>query len=344
MFLLTRHEGGPILSPSLPWEKVGVFNPGVVKTKEGVIMLYRAMGETEAGISHIGLAKSSDGVHFERVKTEPVFGPKEDFDKWATEDPRITEIEGEFYVTYVAISERIMLNGESFPRTTPLETATALLKTKDFISFENLGIISPEHSDNKDIVLFPRKINGRYAMLHRPNFWHRTLCDHLKNDGSVLNWSCDITDLPQFPAIWYSTSDDLKNWSDHKVALYTTHQGDAKLGPGLPPIETPEGWLVIYQHVSTPPGGSAYTYTVRAALFDLNDPTKLVSKLHYDILAPEMPYEKERAAGIVFPTGGYVEGDTLYVYYGASDKYVCLSTGALSLLLQELKNSGKETK
>lgn len=346
MFSLTRHEGGPILTPdsSLPWEKEGVFNPGIVKTDTEVIMLYRAVGETEAYISRIGLAKSEDGIVFKRAFTKPVFEPKETFDKWATEDPRITKIEDDFYVTYVAVASRIMQDGKPFPSDIPLETETALLKTRDFISFENLGIISPENSDNKDIVLFPKKINGRYCMLHRPNFWDKPWHEALKLSGRVVSWPYDIETLPEHPGIWIAWSENLKDWTDHKLFLHSSHHEDSKIGPGLPPIETQDGWLIIYQHVVITDIKDSLIYSVRAALFDFKDPTICLGKLAYDILTPEMPYEKERISKIVFPTGGFVSDDTLFIYYGASDRYICLATGSLSELLAELKKSNQDKK
>ncbi len=338
MFQLTRHEGGPILSPdaSLSWEDEGVFNPGVVKEGDEVIMLYRALGENDNYISRLGLAKSKDGVTFERVSSEPVYGPTEEFDKWGTEDPRIVKIGDDFYITYVALADPVKQNGQFTP---DLETSTALLRTKDFISFENLGLISPGHSDNKDIVLFPRKINGKYAMLHRPNRWHQTWCDHLNAIGQPPSWPCDLNELPLNPSIWVAYSDDLINWTDHKVFLQSSHQGDSKIGAGLPPIETPEGWLIIYHHVVFTETKDSFSYSIRAALFDLDDPTKIIGKLPHHILEPEMDYEKEKPSSIVFPTGGFVINDTLHVYYGASDKYVGLATGSLSELLSLLKNS-----
>src|SRR5579864_220027 len=156
MFQLKRFDGNPVLKPDplRSWEREGVFNPGVVLWNDEIIMLYRAVGERDDYMSHLGLATSRDGFTFERVGNEPVFGPKESFDMWATEDPRITPIDGFFYVTYVAVPERIMDHGKSIERKIPLETSTALLKTNDFKNFENLGVISPLGSDNKDIVLF----------------------------------------------------------------------------------------------------------------------------------------------------------------------------------------------
>ncbi len=338
MFQLTRHKDGPILRPDAnsTWEKEGVFNPGVIEENGEIIMLYRALGESENYISRLGLAKSNDGVAFTRVGQEPVYGPTTEFDKWGTEDPRIVKIEDDFYITYVALERPVRQNGEFTP---DLETATALLKTKDFKNFENLGVISPGHSDNKDIVLFPRKINGRYAMLHRPNHWHKTWCDHLNATGQGPSWPCEVDNLPQNPSIWIGWSEDLKNWTEHQIFLQSSHPGDSKIGPGLPPIETSEGWLVIYHHVEFTETKDSFSYSIRAALFDLDEPTRLIGKLPHHILAPEMDYEKEKSSSIVFPTGSFVINDTLHVYYGASDKYVCLATGSLSQLLSELKNS-----
>ena len=341
MFLLTRHEGGPILTPDngFSWEKEGVFNPGVVLTDKGPIMLYRAVGETEAYISRLGLAKSKDGIFFERSSDKPVFEPKEPFNRWGVEDPRITKIDGDYYVTYVAVPERIMLNGQAFPRSVPLETATALLKTKDFENFEELGIISPKASDNKDTVLFPKKINGKYYMLHRPNRWHRAWCEHLKQDGKVVEWPCNLEVLSENPGIWISSSENLKDWSSHKEVLHSSHLSDSKLGAGLPPIETKDGWLLIYHHVVFTDNRDSFVYSIRAALLDLNEPSRVIGKLPYNILVPEMPYEKEKVSSIVFPTGGFVLDDKIFVYYGASDRYVCLATGSLTELLLELKKN-----
>jgi len=343
MFFLTRHESGPVLTPdsALSWEKEGVFNPGIARIGNEVVMLYRAVGETEAYISRLGLAKSNDGIAFKRASTVPVFEPKESFDMWATEDPRITKIEDDFYITYVAVKEQIMQNGNPFPRSTPIDTSTALLKTRDFVSFENLGIISPKNSNDKDVVLFPKKIKGRYCMLHRPTFWDKPWYEVLKNNKKIIDLPYKVETLPENPGIWIAWSDNLKDWTDHQVLLYSSHHGDSKIGPGLPPIETKDGWLVIYHHVIETKDKDSFFYSVRAALFDIGDPTRLIGRLPYDILAPEMPYEKEKTSSIVFPTGGFVVDDTLFVYYGASDRYVCLATGSLSALLLEIKQASK---
>lgn len=339
MFKLTRHSAGPILSPdnNLPWEKEGIFNPGVTKFGEAVYLLYRAIGERETYISRFGLAKSNDGINFERLSLNPVFEPREIFDKWATEDPRITKIGDDFFVTYVAVASRIMEKGSPAKRFLPLETSTALLKTRDFLTYENLGVISPPNSDDKDITLFPRLIGGRYYMLHRPNYWSKEWFngpyEKYINEGAP----CDVDDLPKIPGIWLASSTDLKNWINHELLIAPSQATDVKVGPGLPPIETEAGWLIIYHHVKKEDKTNRLTYSIWAALLDIEDPSRLIAKLPYDILAPEMPYETENGTRIIFPTGGFVDGDTLYVYYGASDHYVCLATGSLKALLAELK-------
>jgi len=324
---------------NLPWEKEGVFNPGVIKFGDEVYLLYRAVGERETYISRFGLAKSHDGINFVRVSRDPVFGPREVFDQWGTEDPRITKIDNDFYITYVAVPKRIMKDGVFIKHFLPLETSTALLKTSDFLSYKNLGIISPPNSDNKDITLFPRRIKGRYYMLHRPYRWSRKWFNGPYEKYINEGLPCDVKDLPEIPGIWIASSTDLKNWTNHHLLISPSHSSDAKIGPGVPPIETESGWLIIYHNVKKEKGTDRLTYSVRAALLDLTNPTHFLVKLPDDILSPEMPHETEDEMRIVFPTGGFVSGDTLYVYYGSSDRYVCLATGSLSALLAELKQT-----
>jgi beta-1,2-mannobiose phosphorylase / 1,2-beta-oligomannan phosphorylase len=340
MFELTRCPNNPIFSPdpSLAWEKEGVFNPGVTVFNGEILMLYRAVGERESYISHMGMATSKDGINFERISKEPIFGPSQDFDKWATEDPRITKIGDTYYITYVAVDQRIMDNGKSIERTLPLETATALLKTKDFKTFENLGIITPKGSDNKDVVFFSEKINGRYAMLHRPNRWTKEWFRSSFAGKVEENIPCSKEDLPEEACTWIAFSDDMVHWDSHHVFMTPSHSKDVKNGPGVPPILTPEGWLIIYQHVRKSSVPNNLIYTVHIALFDRDNPRKLIAKLPRGILDPKAPYETENGCHIVFPTGAVLINNILHVYYGASDKYVCLATASLDDLLDLLRD------
>lgn len=339
MFELTRHPQNPILKPDpdLLWEREGVFNPGVIQFGDEIVMLYRAVGERDLYVSHFGLAKSKDGINFERVCDVPVFGPSKDFDRYATEDPRITKIEEDYYITYVAVWEPIMQNGKSPERRLPLETATALLKTKDFKNFENLGIITPKGSDNKDVVLFPKKINGRYAMLHRPNRWTKEWFKTPFSKMTETQIPCKPEELPEEACTWIAYSDDLIHWDSHKPFLIPSHSNDVKNGPGVPPIETEDGWLIIYQHVRKSSVPDKLVYTIHVALFDKDNPEKLIAKLPRGILDPEAPYETENGGQIVFPTGAFVKDKILYLYYGASDRYVCLATAPISDILDLLR-------
>ena len=332
-FLLERHPGGPILvaSPELSWEREGVFNPGVAWVNDEVVMLYRAVGERESYTSYFGLATSRDGITFTRQSAVPVFGPSLPYDQWATEDPRITLLNGQIYVTYVAVPDRIMDHGQGIKRDLPLETSGALLTTADFRNFTHLGVISPPGSDNKDIVLFPEKIGGRYLMLHRPNRWSKEWLATPFAKKTQTPLPCTPDELPAHPGIWLAQSEDLKTWTRHQLVLWPSHQEDAKIGPGLPPIKTSAGWLIIYHHVEIRAG--KFIYSARAALLDLEDPEKLVAKLPYDILSPDLPFEQTPGAHIVFPTGGFVKQGKLYVYYGAGDGSIALATGSLSELL-----------
>ncbi|MES2622874.1 MAG: hypothetical protein V4576_00525 [Patescibacteria group bacterium] len=355
MFQLSRVGNKPVLQPdkNIFWETEGVFNAGVTefegKNGKEILMLYRAVGEKDAYVSHFGLATSKDGITFERVTDKPVFGPSKPYDLWATEDPRITKIEDEYYITYVAVADRIMDHGRSIEREIPLETRTALLKTKDFLTYEHLGIITPPGADDKDTVLFPKKIpcidpsgnmRMRYGMLHRPHRWSKDWLHGPFAAKVPIELPFTIDDMPQKPSVWIAWSDDLIHWDMHTPLMKPAQVSAAKNGPGLPPIETPDGWLVIYHHVTEDPLTKRLTYTARAALFELENPTKYVGKLAYNILSPEVSFETEHGAAIVFPTGGFVKDDILYVYYGCSDTYIALATGSLSELIAELKKAG----
>ncbi|MFA5248675.1 MAG: hypothetical protein WC415_05725 [Patescibacteria group bacterium] len=340
MFKLKKQGNGPIFQPDskLKWENEGVFNPGIVKLGKEIVMLYRAVGEKHSYISHLGLAKSRDGHHFTRCSTKPIFGPSHNFDKWGVEDPRITKIGSYFYITYVAVSKRIMKDGQAISYSPPLETAVALLRTKNFSSYENIGVISPKKSDNKDTVLFPKKIKGRYCLLHRPNHWTKEWFAGSYEKYVHDDIPCSKNNLPKFSSIWIAWSDDLKKWDDHHLLFEPSQEKGIKIGPGLPPIETKDGWLIIYHHVEKDSRTKKLIYSVRVALLDLKNPEKIISQLPYDILQPKKTYETESNTSVVFPTGGFVsKKNILYVYYGAADRYVCLATGPLDKLLLEFK-------
>jgi len=339
MIELQRAEENPILSPNkdIGWESEAVFNPGAILKDDTVYLLYRAIGEYDTYISRIGLATSSDGVHFERKSEVPIIEPRDDYDKWACEDPRVSKVGDKFYITYVALSTRIREGGKpTYEIIHDLNSQTALVTTKDFLTYERHGIITPKNSDNRDVVIFPEKIDGKFVILHRPHRWCKNWFENPKSKEIDVGAPIPFEELPQRPATWISYSSDLKNWSDHTLLMHSSHEKDEKIGPGAPPIRTDEGWLLIYHHVEKDEGGRII-YTAKAALLDLKNPSKIIARIPYPILFPKTEYEiKGDVDNVVFPTGVLVKNGVLFVYYGTADKYCGLATIKLGEIIHEL--------
>jgi len=336
MIQLVRYKGNPILipNPNNPWESKAVFNPGAVLKDNRVFLLYRAIGEYDAYISRIGLAVSKDGFNFERVSKKPLIKPEKDYDKWACEDPRVTKIGDTFYITYVALAQKARQKYKSAHK---VSAQTVLLTTKDFVHFERHGVIAPKNSDNKDVVIFPEKINGKFVIIHRPHRW----CKDWFNDPLAKTIKVDMPikykDLPQRPGIWIAYADDLtKDWFGHKLIIRSLYENDKKTGAGPPPIKTDKGWLFLYHRVSRDDDNDTI-YTTRATLLDIKNPSKVIARIPYDILKPEMEYEINGDVNkVVFPTGNIIKDDTLFVYYGAADKWCAVATIKLKEILKEL--------
>jgi len=178
---LKRYRGNPILMPSLTneWESDNVFNAAVVERDGLVYMLYRAQGLDR--VSRIGCAVSTDGLHFNRLK-EPVFVPEEDYEEYGVEDPRVTYLDGWYYMLYTAFS--------------PIGTRVAMARSRNLIGWERMGIVLPDEN-NKDAALFPRKIKGRYAMFHRrkPDMW-------IAYSDDLLHWTDHQIVMSPRPGLW----------------------------------------------------------------------------------------------------------------------------------------------
>lgn len=313
---LARSWGNPILEPRAgsAWESRACFNPGAAFDGETVHLLYRAIGyDGDAYVSRLGLATSADGVHFERASDDPVLAPEADYERGAIEDARITTIDGETYVTYVAVG---------VPAFTPAKvSSTALARTRDFRTYERLGVISPRRDvDDRDTVLLPERFDGRYAMLHRPQ--------QIQPDGTYQEWG---TGNPS--AIWLSLSPSLTRWEMGRPLLCPQQPWEAfKIGVGPPPLRTDAGWLVLYHGVDL-----HSVYRAGAALLDLADPTVVIGRLPNPILEPEEPYERTGDhPAAVFPEGAVVLDGQLFVYYGGADRVCAVATVALDELLDAL--------
>jgi predicted GH43/DUF377 family glycosyl hydrolase len=303
--LFARHPGNPLLVREMwPYPINSVFNAGAVRLVDGDTLLLCRV-EDRSGLSHLCAARSANGIDDWRIDPEPTLaGNPRDYPEevWGIEDPRIT---------YVPELEQYAVAYTSFARGGP---GVSLALTKDFRSFERFGVImSPE---DKDAALLPRRIEGRWALIHRPM--------------TVLG-----------AHMWISYSPDLRHWGSHKIILQARRGGwwDAnKIGLCSPPIETAKGWLMIYHGVRQTASGSIYRLGL--ALFDLERPDICLQRGDSWVFGPEAVYERSGdVKDVVFPCGQTIgeDGDTLYVYYGAADSSVALATASISSILEWLE-------
>lgn len=338
--MLTRVEEQLLLRPEDlrpsrdDWEVIGVFNPGAVRVGPEVVLLvrvaerprqqrpgYTPLPRWEPGLgmtvdwladeeieridprvvrrkadgllrltflSHLRLVRMGDGRRV-REFSDVAFRPESPWEEFGVEDPRITPIGDRYYFTYVAVSRH--------------GAATALASTRDFQSFERHGIIfCPE---NKDVVLLPERIDGQYVAIHRPNPATRF--------------------TP--PEMWLARSADLIHWGQHAPLFGGAEAWETgRIGAGPPPLRISEGWLLLYhgnRHPEVP--GEVGEYVAAALLLDAQQPERIVRRSRAPILAPQAAFERQGFVGnVVFPTGIVDAGETLLVYYGASDAFTAL--------------------
>lgn len=337
---LERHEGNPVLSPNEAhdWESLVTSNPAAwINPDNGkVMMLYRAAGNDPQHVVRFGLAESDNGLDFHRVSDEPVFSPSVDgFDAGCVEDPRVVIIDSWYVITYAVRPfhpGQYWIVGdpdkwkrpevpEWFPRSMRENlTLTGLAMTQDWKTFHRAGYLTDPTLDDRDVILFPEKIGGKFWMMHRPMEW----------TGEEYG--------TRFPAIWLQSSDDLLKWDyDSTLLAAPRFDWERKVGGNTPPIRTRAGWLTLY-HACGPPGG---LYRLGALLLDPEDPTKVLHRSEGWLLQPEEDYETGGCydgGGVVFPCGKIVKDGTLHVYYGAADRYVGVATCDLDELLQYLES------
>jgi predicted GH43/DUF377 family glycosyl hydrolase len=306
--LLRRHPQNPILTASQwPYPAHSVFNPGATLLEDGTTLLLCRV-EDRRGFSHLCAARSANGIDDWSIDYEPTLsGDPANFPEelWGIEDARITYIpeEGKYFVAFTA-----------FGRNGP---GVSVASTEDFRSFTRYGLAM--QPDDKDAAFLPKRVEGSYALIHRP-----------------------VTDASA--NIWISYSPDLQNWGRHTLMLPARKGGwwDAnKIGLSCPPIETERGWLMIYHGVRTHASGSIYRLSL--ALFDLEDPSRCLSRAQSWMFAPEEPYERVGDVdNAIFPCGFTIgkDHDTLHLYYGAADTSICLATGSIGQMLDWLDRDG----
>jgi predicted GH43/DUF377 family glycosyl hydrolase len=305
--LFHRYKKNPILkAENWPYPINSVFNAGATLLPDGTTLLLCRV-EDRRGLSHLCAARSANGIDGWKIDPKPTMLPDPDNypeELWGIEDPRITFVPElkKYAVVYTA-----------YTRDGP---GVALALTEDFYNFERYGVIMPP--EDKDAALFPQRIDGNWAMIHRPM-------------------------SPARAHMWISYSPDLKNWGKH-VLMMVARKGawwDAnKIGLSPPPIETKEGWLLIYHGVKQSCSGCIYRLGL--ALFDLKNPEICLKRGSEWIFAPEESYEQHGDVGnVVFPCGYTIapDGDALNIYYGAADTCIALATSSIKEMLNWLEKN-----
>ncbi|WP_368646239.1 glycoside hydrolase family 130 protein [Alkalibacterium putridalgicola] len=250
-------------------------------------------------LSYVRIARSKGGIEFS-IDDEPFLYPYNDYQTFGIEDPRVTKIDDTYYIDFTSVSEK--------------GVAVSLVTTKDFESFTDQGIIfAPE---NKDVVLFPEKINGLYYALHRPV---------LKSIGNY--------------DIWIAESPDTKHWGNHQhlAGVREGNWDEERIGAGLTPVKTSEGWVVLYHGAS-----HQSRYCMGALLLDLEDPTRVLARSEAPFMEPEEDYEKNGFFNeVVFGCGAtQKDDDSLTMYYGVADT----SIAGCDISIQEIITHLKESK
>ncbi|HET9803622.1 MAG TPA: glycoside hydrolase family 130 protein [Candidatus Acidoferrum sp.] len=279
----------PILSPrGLGWESAGTFNPAVLQANGKFVMLYRA--QDASGTSRLGYAESSDGIHFVR-REQPILSPEADYEKdGGVEDPRLVKIGDTFYLTYTGYNKK--------------DAQLCLATSRDMVHWERKGVVLPAYKGNwnkgwtKSGAILSEKIDGEYWM-----YWLGTAEDKTDQMGvshskDLIHWT-EATPTPVLPR--------RPGKFDSRVAE-----------PGPPPILSGAGIVLIYNGAD-----DNLVYRTGIAIFDRNDPSKLLYRSDVPLFAPELTWEKAgQVPNVVFVEGLVREKDRWLLYYGAADKYV----------------------
>ncbi|MGI6487726.1 MAG: glycosidase [Syntrophomonadaceae bacterium] len=308
---ILRHANNPLLSPIKEhyWESNYVLNAAALRLDDKVYVLYRAYGDDE--ISRIGLA-ITDGYNVLERLPEPIYGPGDEKEKKGCEDPRVVIIDDEIYMLYTAYDGVIA------------QIAAASIKIDDFLNrrfdqWKRRGLAFEDIWD-KDAIIFPEKIKGKYVIYHRIE-----------------------------PSIWVSYLDELEFPcpKDRHSIILGPRPGrmwdSLKIGAGTQPLKTKYGWLMIYHGVD-----QQRVYRLGSMLVDLNNPERLIYRSPNPVLSPEMEYEVGKKGeswvpNVVFTCGAVPAEekeildaeDELIIYYGAADTHLCVGSATVGDLIPE---------
>ena len=348
--LFTRCPENPIVVPGMyDWRMAATFNPGVILDDDGRFYLYeRTAGQLRPFHCYIGLLDSDDGVHFNHVGDQPIFTPTMAGSPYGSvQDPRVVKIDGTYYMTYafrpfawssnptgVGVPES---HESDFPgvERAPIVTGggsknvanarpdnmtrSGIAISQDRVHWQHHVWATPPDMDDRDVILFPEKIGGRFALLRRP-----------------LQWVGPEYGTPH-PGIWICFSEDLQTWTPPVlIAKPEFDWEDNRIGGSTPPLRTEKGWLVLYHGVETQDVRlRRICYRMGALLLDLDDPTRVLARTSRAIMEPETYYERFGLyiPNVIFPTANVVKDGLLHLYYGVCDTAIALATTPLDALV-----------
>jgi predicted GH43/DUF377 family glycosyl hydrolase len=341
-----KKEGIILRKRHFEFENEGVLNPAAVRDGDSVHLFYRAV--RKGNCSSIGYCRLDGPLTVAERYDKPVIVPEFEYESQGVEDPRISKINDLYYLTYTGYDGT--------------NARGALVTTKDLVHFKKRGIIVPpisysefvslaesalkvdinyyrnhefyyQEADpdkkillwDKNVIFFPRKINGVFVFLHRIRPGIQIVC--MK----------DLKDLDN--DFWKKY---FNHFEEHIVLDPVYAHESSYIGSGCPPIETEHGWLLIYHGVAKRERG--LVYSACAALLDLDNPSKEIARLPYPLFSPEYEWElRGEVNNVVFPTGTSLFGDTLFIYYGAADSVIACASVKLSALVAELmSNTAKD--
>jgi len=338
-----KKEGIVLNKTDLGFENESVMNPAVLHEGDTIHMFYRAV--RKGNYSSIGYCKLNKSLMVMERHDTPLLFPQFEYESHGVEDPRIVKIDDLYYLTYTAYDG--------------VNALGALATSRDLKHFEKWGIIVPRVSNEefRHLVECRGEVNVKYIRPHKHDLLLKEL--ESKVELKVFVWDKNVIFFPRRinnklvflhrirPGIQIVFIDDLQeltkefweeyclNFNKHILIDPKHHHEASYVGSGCPPIETEHGWLLIYHSVHDTPGG--YVYSACAALLDLHDPSREIARLPYALFQPERYWELHGIVdNVVFPTGTALFSDTLYIFYGAADKYIACASVSLSALLKEL--------
>ena len=319
MFVVKRSEHNPILTPTPEhaFESFAVLNASPIKIGSLINILYRAQTFPEKfengsfSMSTVCKAVSKDGIYF-RNKEVFIF-PENSWERYGCEDPRVTKIDGKYFIFYTALS--------AYPLNLASGIKVGLAISKDFKSITEKHLITPFNA--KAMTLFPEKINGKYVTL-------------LTVNPDILPTQIALAEFENIEQMW--SEDYWNKWYkelDHHIFM----PGDSvdRIEIGSCPVKTKEGWLLVccrIQNHSSPDR----VFAIEAFLLDLKDPKKIIGRTRGPLLVPEEQYEKNGIIqNTIFPSGALVVKDKLNIYYGATDTTIAVASVDLESLLLSMR-------